>query len=336
MRHRWFKNFFLSGSISLLIYTFFEIAVRVLVWFYPYYDVEMWRYGTLFKQRSSEPEMSHRHIPNQSANLYGVEISINSKGLRDREFEYDKKPGVYRILFLGDSLTLGWGVEFDDLFSKRLEPALSNLLGKPTEVINTGVGNYNTEQEWTYYKTEGSKYNSDEVMLLYFINDAEPTPIYSEATLKENSMLLVFLWSRIKKILVKFGQTKNFLNYYNDLYLDEAEGWRISRESLIAIRNTVQEKGNRFLVIVCPELRSFRSAYPFRVSHEKIIDFLNNQGIQSIDLLPIFRKKISNEKNVWVSWEDSHPNALGHKVIADGIFEYYRKHLLLPKKTNEL
>ena len=205
IRNKHFKGFLSGGFALLLTLLFLEFIVRVLVWYYPYYDVEMWRYGTLLKEQVQEPEMSHRHIPNQSEHLYGVDISINSKGLRDREFNYSKKPGVHRVLFLGDSLTLGWGVAFDDLFTKRLESILSDLLGKPTEVINTGVGNYNTEQEWAYYRTEGRKYNADEVMLLYFINDAEPTPLYSEATLKENSMLVVFLWSRIKKIFVSCG-----------------------------------------------------------------------------------------------------------------------------------
>ena len=250
--------------------------------------MEMWRYGTFLKERAPDPKMSHRHIANQSAHIYGVDISINSKRLRDREFKYYKKPEIHRILFLGDSLTLGWGVKFNELFVKKLEPMLSSTLGKSVEVINAGIGNYNTEQEWAYYRNEGKKYNPDEVMLLYFINDAEPTPKYHESTFKENSMLLVFLWSRIKKILVKYGKSKNFLDYYNDLYANNAKGWEVSQNSLLAIRDAINKKGGRFLVAVCPELRKFRSSYPFKNAHDKIIGFLEGQNVEYEDLLPFF------------------------------------------------
>ena len=327
MQRKWFQNILSGGLIALLIFAFFEILVRVLVSNYPFYDVEMWRYGTFLKERAPDSRMSHQHVPSRSANLYRVEVSINSKRLRDREFDYERNLNVRRILFLGDSLTFGWGVRFKDVFAKRLEPLLSVVLDKTVEVINTGIGNYNTEQEWTFYKTEGYKYNSDEVMLLYFINDAELTPKYSEVTFKENSMLIVFLWSRIKKILVKLGGSKNFLDYYKNLYANDAEGWKVSRKSLLAIRDAIHKENGRFLVAICPELRSFRLKYPFQTIHDRIINFLKANNIKYVDLLPLFRKKVFNEENIWVSSEDSHPNALGHKIIAEGISEYYRKQL---------
>ena len=41
---------------------------------------------------------------------YKIEYRINSKGLRDAETPYDKSPGTYRIVLLGDSRTFGFGV----------------------------------------------------------------------------------------------------------------------------------------------------------------------------------------------------------------------------------
>jgi hypothetical protein len=84
----------------------------------------------------------------------GVDFQTNSRGLRDRDFPYEKPAGRLRILMLGDSLTVGWGVRAEDTFSKRIETMLRNR-GLDLDVINTGVGNYDTIQEVTYFLTEG-------------------------------------------------------------------------------------------------------------------------------------------------------------------------------------
>ena len=40
-------------------------------------------------------------------------IETNDLGLRDREFDWSRKGG-YRVLAIGDSFTLGWGVGVED------------------------------------------------------------------------------------------------------------------------------------------------------------------------------------------------------------------------------
>ena len=76
---------------------------------------------------------------------------------------------------LGDSLTVGWGVNAEATFSKRLE-SLLNGNGTHAEVINAGAGNWNTIQEVQYFLTKGYKYRPDIIVLNYFLNDAEPVP----------------------------------------------------------------------------------------------------------------------------------------------------------------
>jgi hypothetical protein len=95
---------------------------------------------------------------------------------------------------------------------------LTDFIGIQTEVINTGAGNSNLEHEYTYYKNDEIKYNSDLVMLLYFSNDAEPTPNHKDSILMEKSIFIVFMWAQLNKIWARFNQKKSFLNYYSDLY----------------------------------------------------------------------------------------------------------------------
>ncbi len=68
--------------------------------------------------------------------------TINSMGLRDREFPVEKGEN-YRILCFGDSWTFGWGVDIGDSWPARLETYLK-ANGQPTaQVINCGqAGNH--------------------------------------------------------------------------------------------------------------------------------------------------------------------------------------------------
>jgi hypothetical protein len=112
------------------------------------------------KRLSADPLIAYEHAPNRAAVLMGVDFRTNSKGLRDREFAYDRKPGTLRVLMLGDSLTVGWGMSVEQTFSKRIEKSFA-ADGVDAEVINTGVGNHNTIQEVEYFLTEGFKYHPD-------------------------------------------------------------------------------------------------------------------------------------------------------------------------------
>src|SRR5204863_3148131 len=137
------------------------------------FDLEMWKYARDVKRIATDPVIGHEHAPNRQAWLMGVDFRTNSKGLRDREISYERVPGKLRIAMVGDSITVGWGVPFDDTFSKRIE-RLYAAAGVDAEVINLGVGNYNTIQEVQAFLTEGVRYKPDVIVLNYFVNDAEP------------------------------------------------------------------------------------------------------------------------------------------------------------------
>jgi lysophospholipase L1-like esterase len=114
-----------------------------------------------------------------------------------------KSPGVYRILMLGDSLTFNWGVAAADTTAKRLEhylnqPGLPNR--KRIEILNAGVGNYNTAMEANWFLSEGYKLQPDFVVLNYFINDAEKTPQRQGGVLREMSAAYVYFSARLDNL----------------------------------------------------------------------------------------------------------------------------------------
>lgn len=103
-----------------------------------------------------------------------IHEKLNSKGLRSTDYGYDKPANTYRILFLGDSFTEGYDVEFESLFTTIIENQLNKYYKDAIriEVINAGTGGYSNDQEYLFYRLEGYKYSPDLViMMIYPTND---------------------------------------------------------------------------------------------------------------------------------------------------------------------
>ena len=121
-----------------------------------------------------DSELGYVHPKSVSYRLGKNLVTLNSHGLRDKEIPYEKPPGEKRILLLGDSVTFGWGVSDGEPFADQMEPLLKSVTGRSWEVINAGVNGYNTEQEATYFRIDGVRYEPDVVVLTYLDNDLEP------------------------------------------------------------------------------------------------------------------------------------------------------------------
>jgi lysophospholipase L1-like esterase len=122
----------------------------------------------------ADPELGWRKQPGARAvyrqREFTVEVTINSHGLRDAERSYAAPPGVFRLLALGDSFVEGYSVPFERTVTQVLEANLRRP-GCPVEVLNGGTAGYSTDQEYLFYRQEGSRYSPNVVMLFFYYND---------------------------------------------------------------------------------------------------------------------------------------------------------------------
>ncbi len=104
-----------------------------------------------------------------------VLIEINSHGLRDREYDYEKPENTFRILILGDSFTEAMQVNLEDTYHARLERRLNEELGAATglrfEVISGGVAAYGVTREMIFYEEEGRRYQPDLVLMAFYMGN---------------------------------------------------------------------------------------------------------------------------------------------------------------------
>lgn len=101
---------------------------------------------------------------------FKASYSLNSFGMRGPETAIEKPAGTTRILFVGDSFTLGYTVDDEKSFVRVLE---RDLLadGHKVEALNGGTEGYSTDQELLFLQTVGKQFKPDYVVFAPYLND---------------------------------------------------------------------------------------------------------------------------------------------------------------------
>lgn len=283
------------------------------------YNLEMWRYSSEMKQPLDRKNLPFLHYPNREGRYYGVSIKTNSEGLRDAEHSHEKPAGRTRVLMLGDSFVLGWGVAEEDGIPRNLDRML-NRDGNAYEVINMGVGNYNTAMEADLFEWKGLAFHPDIVVLVYFVNDPEPIPRISwlSRVIRKRSYLLAFLFDRYVALRPVLDRNFRWQEYYASLYASTAPALEENRSAARHLAELCRKNDIQLLIASYPELHSLKS-YPFPEATGYVRSLAAECGAQFVDLLPSFASH--DPETLWVSNEDTHGNALACRIAAEAIHQ---------------
>ena len=162
-------NIALTGSAVLIFFCLLELSLAL---FWPHKIVPSMLYERNYFCQY-HPLLGWINKPDYENSVtttkgFSFHITHNARGLRGREYPYERTPGKYRILVLGDSFAWGFGVGDSEVFTQTLESITPDV-----EVINMGVSGYGTDQELLLYTEEGYKYKPDLVVLTFFNNDLD-------------------------------------------------------------------------------------------------------------------------------------------------------------------
>ncbi len=309
-------NVILILAASLLCLLAFEGLARLALDDGMLYELEMWKYAREIKERDTRPDVGHRHRPNAQAQLMGVMVQTDSLGMRGKDIPVAAPEGVARIAFVGDSITLGWGVAEHETFARQV---VDNLVkaGRKVDGFNLGVGNYNTVQELSSLRNVGAGLKPDIIVLAYFLNDAEPMPAYADTGwLSLHSAGWVVLNYRVDSLLRQFGEAPDWKKYYRDLYEPKAPGWIATQKAIGGLATTARELGAPLLVFNIPELRELKP-YPFTDITAKVRGVVESHGLPFFDLLPTVENL--NPSSLWVTVPDPHPNGIAEIAFAKGM-----------------
>ncbi len=278
------------------------------------YNIEMWRYAKELKTRSERPELGHEHLRNKSDILQSVEIRLNEFGLRGGPLE-SLAPGGRRILVLGGSIALGWGVPEDDTVSGVLERMFRDA-GDAVQVLNAGVGNYNALRYTENYFRNLKETGPTDIIVLYFLRDAEELDPGGGNFLLRNSQLAVTVWAAFQNVMAPHGENV-LIDHYNAVYDPASPGFQTMRAELGRLAEEARSHNIRIYLAMMPDVHNLVD-YPFMTIHEQMREIAGELGYTYVDLLPGFLNLEPEE--IWAMPGDPHPNARGHRIMAEQLF----------------
>ena len=282
------------------------------------YDIEMWRYSKELKKKSENPMLGHEHIPLKEAILQSIKIRINSHGLRGDEIK-PKQEGIKRILFLGSSITLGWGVAEEETLTERLVD-MFDAEGKPTEVLNAGVGNYNSVRYVEQFLTRLTHLEPNVIVVQYFVNDAESIEFSRGNWFLRNSQFGVTLWTAWNQLFRSKGK-EALLKHYNLTYAPNTRGFQDMLSALKRLAGYAKDKKISIVFVMTPDFHNFKD-YPFDSIHHSMAEISRDLGFVYVDLLPTFLHR--DAKKLWSTPGDPHPNSFGHELMANTLYPFLK------------
>lgn len=282
------------------------------------YDIEMWRYAKELKTPSLDPRLDFDHLHSRSAILQNVEISLNEKGLRNGAIR-PLAPGGRRILLLGGSITLGWGVPVGETVAAQMEQRL-RAAGEDVQVLNGGVGNYNAERYVSRFFKELTDLQPTDIVVHYFLRDAETLPPGGGNWFLRHSELAVTLWIAFHRLFDREGE-QPLVDHYRAVYDKNAPGFRVMEHELAELADYAHQHDIRIYLAMIPDVHNLID-YKFGFVHKIMKQIAERDGYRYIDLLPVLQGR--PPEALWAMPGDPHPNALGHRLMAEAMFDAMR------------
>src|SRR5262249_33959745 len=282
------------------------------------YDIEMWRYAKELKQRSDDPQIDFDHVRSKAAVLQNIDIRINERGLRGGPL-VPVPSGGRRILFLGGSITLGWGVPEEQTVEARLERMLQ-ASGEEAQGLNGGLGNYSAERYVARFFKELAPLAPTDIVVHYFLRDAEDLEPGNGNLVLRHSELAVTLWIAYHRLYDRSGD-KALVEHYRNVYEPGSRGFAKMSQSLGRLADYAKERGIRIYLAMVPDVHNLMN-YEFRFVHDAMRRVADQEGYVYVELLPALQGRPAKE--LWAMPGDPHPNALGHELMAQAIFPALR------------
>lgn len=265
-----------------------------------------------------------------------------------------------RVLFIGDSVTFGYGVDFSEIY---YEVAGRLLAESGCDAMIHGAAKYNTDlkklmnSDLRNFILDG--FGANIVIYQFNVNDLD----FSNTPKKSAGVPLTWR-ERFEKFrlsylnrsaFLKFIQSwsmRNFQQNHPQKLQDSsrysalpdprgyAAAWESFEKTIVDVNNTLRKRGIRFAILLVPE--SFQisglavdndvnadASGITRWPNEKAAEIMVRHHIPVFDSLPALREHRAHDTDsrLYFPNDQNHPNQLGHAVIGASVAKFLRNTL---------
>ena len=288
----------------------------------------------------------------------GINVSINSLGLRGPEVRLRKASDEYRILFVGDSVTFGHQLSHDDTFVARVQTLLhSRAFPKRIITLNAGVVGYATWQEFDYLQQEGIMLDPDLVVLGFCPNDMIDligvAPGLISGPVQSFQELTVPHWSGLVRAVLRavdsysertiarqqvwanndlFSWDQFDIAGLDDIFRDPpppvvAAAWQRALDDLDRVRSFCQENELAWILVYFPYARQLSTVGWDLEPQRYLLEWSQRHGILFLDMTTFLRQ----QRDPSPLTDYVHLSATGSALAAARIVGFLEENELLPK-----
>lgn len=299
--------------------------------------------------RNREDRIERDLYPSLDLIWNGNAFTTNTHGMRDREYSLAKPEGTYRIALLGPSHVMGNGVAdqetFESLVEQRLNEELAGTARRKFEILNFAVDGFTLPQQLAMLEDRVLQFAPDMVIVNHYHRGRAMTERYlGKVTWKgipiEEDLRVILARAGIDQvdrgsvpIPTELGRA-----LARNLGVDprmpqgefDARVRRISDEvnewALQRIANVVREAGAVPMVLA---LNAVIEDAPAEVPN---LEAIQRANLAVFDLFNVF--PAGERATLRVAPGDDHPNAMGHRLIAETLYPQLAGALPLEDSTN--
>jgi len=265
----------------------------------------------------SDAPIHRRLAPNTRVTFQGVDFDTNQWGMRDDS--YDKLPprNTTRIAMSGASIEMGVRVQkeltFETLVERRFNQSGADV-GK-VEILNFSMYGWEIAQQAHFIKSELIDFKPQYLLIFHHYEDW--------GLLKgsiERLQSIGYKHEVFNEPYRRMQQSRGRLAVLNPLELDIVNGLHAD------IYQTCEENGIQPVLVMMPSLKPIRE---FRERDDRLNQISTQAsaiGFDVIDLRSAYQGY--DPATLRVSNNDSHPNAQGHRLLADKLEPILRELIL--------
>jgi HEAT repeat protein len=241
---------------------------------------------------------------------------FNRDGLRDRAHTVEKPPRTWRLVFLGDSVTMGAGIEAHEAYPRVMADRLAERVRR-IEIFNVALWGWSTRQERIAYEKLARRYRPDQVVVAICLNDIPEL----QNNLSRPPRWLTYLHQHSAFVRVLVNAERREISSVEELFArpdsrNVREGMRRFFDELTALNAQVRADGASLSLLIFPFRFQLQPEAPPPVAQQAIVGYARKMGLPVIDLLPAF-KRAGDE--VFMDYDHLSPG--GARLTAEIILE---------------